>query len=166
MDSSSLIATPLQWCKVLATPPTRHRRRCCCAPQYESEDGSGGKWIALEFKSTLLRVGSPWANCSAGGTDDYSQVSSLIPVAESARFYTYYSVSGSCNISFNVLVVGRVSYRCMNMFSQTIQSANKYADAMSLTSPKRKRTKRKQFRYLHHSLTSKMMKGLRFHGFW
>jgi hypothetical protein len=53
---------------------------CPTSGCYESEDGSGGKWIALEFKSTLLRVGSPWADCTAGGTDDYSGVSSLIPV--------------------------------------------------------------------------------------
>jgi hypothetical protein len=25
---------------------------------------SGGKWVAVEFKSTLLRVGAPWADCS------------------------------------------------------------------------------------------------------
>merc|ERR1719182_1286395 len=25
---------------------------------------SGGKWVAGQFKSTLLRVGTPWAECS------------------------------------------------------------------------------------------------------
>merc|ERR1719311_890343 len=25
---------------------------------------SGGKWVAVQFRSTLLRVGNPWADCS------------------------------------------------------------------------------------------------------
>merc|ERR1719316_738921 len=30
---------------------------------------SGGYWVAVEFKSTLLRVGTPWADCAAGSYD-------------------------------------------------------------------------------------------------
>jgi len=39
-----------------------------------------GKWIANEFKSTLLRVGTPWADCSgAEPTAETFDVSAIIP---------------------------------------------------------------------------------------
>jgi hypothetical protein len=43
-------------------------------------DGSVARWVAVEFKSTLLRVGSPWAECSGDelGEDDVT-ISTIIP---------------------------------------------------------------------------------------
>jgi hypothetical protein len=42
---------------------------------------SGGKWVAVEFKSTLLRVGAPWADCtgSALAAPSYA-VGSIVPI--------------------------------------------------------------------------------------
>merc|ERR1719197_821602 len=42
---------------------------------------SGGKWVAVEFKSTLLRVGAPWADCTGGvlAAASYS-VGAIIPI--------------------------------------------------------------------------------------
>jgi hypothetical protein len=61
-----------------------------------------GKWIALEFKSTLIRVGSPWADCSATDTtEDYSAVSSIVPIyyghpnLEKAKYETIAAVINS-----------------------------------------------------------------------
>merc|ERR1719298_8199 len=41
----------------------------------------GAKWVAVEFKQTLLRVGTPWAECDAGslGASSYS-VGAIAPV--------------------------------------------------------------------------------------
>jgi hypothetical protein len=42
---------------------------------------SGGYWVAVEFKSTLLRVGTPWADCSGSSLDSASYtVGSIMPV--------------------------------------------------------------------------------------
>merc|ERR1719359_741919 len=42
---------------------------------------SGGKWVAVEFKSTLLRVGAPWADCtgSALAAPSYA-VGTIMPI--------------------------------------------------------------------------------------
>ena len=42
---------------------------------------SGGKWVAVQFRSTLLRVGTPWAECSdaALGASTY-EVGSIMPI--------------------------------------------------------------------------------------
>jgi hypothetical protein len=42
---------------------------------------SGDKWVAVQFKSTLLRVGTPWAECSeaALGASTY-EVGSIMPI--------------------------------------------------------------------------------------
>merc|ERR1719364_507885 len=42
---------------------------------------SGGKWVAVEFKQTLLRVGTPWAECSgdALGAASYT-VGAIAPI--------------------------------------------------------------------------------------
>jgi hypothetical protein len=42
---------------------------------------SGGYWVAVQFKSTLLRVGTPWAECSGAalGEPSYS-VGSIMPI--------------------------------------------------------------------------------------
>merc|ERR1719258_399572 len=42
---------------------------------------SGDKWVAVEFKSTLLRVGTPWADCTGSelATPSYS-VGSIMPI--------------------------------------------------------------------------------------
>jgi hypothetical protein len=37
-----------------------------------------GKWIAVEFKKTLLRVGSPWASC--GAAESYEGVGTILPL--------------------------------------------------------------------------------------
>merc|ERR1719160_392635 len=42
---------------------------------------SGGYWVAVQFKSTLLRVGTPWAECSADALGDASySVGSIMPI--------------------------------------------------------------------------------------
>jgi hypothetical protein len=42
---------------------------------------SGSKWVAVEFKSTLLRVGAPWADCTGSVLDSASyEVGSIMPV--------------------------------------------------------------------------------------
>jgi hypothetical protein len=42
---------------------------------------SNDKWVAVEFKSTLLRVGAPWADCTASSLDTFSySVGSIMPV--------------------------------------------------------------------------------------
>jgi len=42
------------------------------------------RWVAVEFKKSQLRVGSPWSNCDdvAGveGTSDYTSIGTIIPV--------------------------------------------------------------------------------------
>merc|ERR1719465_350457 len=42
---------------------------------------SGGYWVAVQFKSTLLRVGTPWAECSGTSltTASYT-VGSIMPI--------------------------------------------------------------------------------------
>merc|ERR1719247_4098298 len=41
----------------------------------------GGKWVAVEFKSTLLRVGAPWADCTGDNLDAPSySVGSIMPL--------------------------------------------------------------------------------------
>jgi hypothetical protein len=39
------------------------------------------RWVAVQFKQTLLRVGSPWADCSdeALATETYPEIGSIIP---------------------------------------------------------------------------------------
>jgi hypothetical protein len=49
-----------------------------------------GNWVAFEFKSTLLRVGSPWASCSSpttAGTADYSGQGTIIPAYYGSPFH-------------------------------------------------------------------------------
>merc|ERR1719197_1690539 len=42
---------------------------------------SGGKWVAVEFKSTLLRVGAPWADCTGSTLDTAAyDVGAIMPV--------------------------------------------------------------------------------------
>merc|ERR1719506_3614021 len=42
---------------------------------------SDGKWVAVEFKETLLRVGTPWADCSGSTLDAASyDVGSIMPI--------------------------------------------------------------------------------------
>merc|ERR1719181_1053338 len=49
-------------------------------------DGAPKRWVAMEFKKSQLRVGSPWSNCvfnNGVGTEaasDYSSVGTIIPV--------------------------------------------------------------------------------------
>lgn len=45
---------------------------------YDGEE----RWVAVEFKSTLLRVGSPWAECSGDAVpeaDKYENIGTIIP---------------------------------------------------------------------------------------
>ena len=39
----------------------------------------GDKWVAVQFRSTLLRVGTPWADCSADSVRP-SGVGSIMPI--------------------------------------------------------------------------------------
>jgi len=42
---------------------------------------SGGYWVAVEFKETLLRVGTPWADCTGDALDTASyDVGSIAPI--------------------------------------------------------------------------------------
>jgi hypothetical protein len=78
---------------------------------------SGGKWVAVEFKSTLLRVGAPWADCTDSELADpaYS-VGSIMPilfggpntnsVALRAGFSSYYdAIAELSGVSVPVKVV-------------------------------------------------------------
>ena len=60
----------------------------------------GGKWVAVEFKSTLLRVGTPWAECSGAalGAASYS-VGSIMPI-----------LFGGPNLNSIALLAGNPSY--------------------------------------------------------
>ena len=43
---------------------------------------SGSKWVTVQFRSTLLRVGTPWAECSGSaalGASTY-EVGSIAPI--------------------------------------------------------------------------------------
>jgi hypothetical protein len=43
--------------------------------------GTSGKWVSVQFKSTLLRVGAPWADCTGTALDTSSyEVGSIMPV--------------------------------------------------------------------------------------
>jgi hypothetical protein len=61
---------------------------------------SDDKWVAVEFKETLLRVGTPWADCSdyALGTESYA-VGSIMPV-----------LFGGPNLNSIALAAGNPSY--------------------------------------------------------
>jgi hypothetical protein len=42
---------------------------------------NGGKWVAVEFKQTLLRVGTPWAHCTEDALGDASySVGTIMPL--------------------------------------------------------------------------------------
>merc|ERR1719197_1289008 len=42
---------------------------------------SGDKWVAVEFKSTLLRVGAPWGDCTGSSLDAPSySIGSIMPI--------------------------------------------------------------------------------------
>merc|ERR550514_541352 len=61
---------------------------------------SGGYWVAVQFKSTLLRVGTPWADCTdaALGAASYS-VGSIMPI-----------LFGGPNLNSIALPAGNPSY--------------------------------------------------------
>merc|ERR1719183_2077130 len=61
---------------------------------------SGGYWVAVQFKSTLLRVGTPWAECSGAalGAASYS-VGSIMPI-----------LFGGPNLNSIALPAGNPSY--------------------------------------------------------
>merc|ERR1719258_570631 len=61
---------------------------------------SGDKWVAVEFKSTILRVGTPWADCSGYSLDTPSySVGTIMPV-----------LFGGPNLNSIALVPGFQSY--------------------------------------------------------
>jgi hypothetical protein len=61
---------------------------------------SGGNWVAVEFKSTLLRVGAPWADCTGSVLDGASyEVGSIMPV-----------LFGGPNTNSIALAAGQPSY--------------------------------------------------------
>ena len=42
---------------------------------------SGDKWVAVQFRKTLLRVGTPWADCASSSEDNYEYpVGSIMPI--------------------------------------------------------------------------------------
>merc|ERR1719473_500162 len=61
---------------------------------------SGGYWVAVQFKSTLLRVGTPWAECSGAALGDASySVGSIMPI-----------LFGGPNLNSIALPAGNPSY--------------------------------------------------------
>merc|ERR1719247_295902 len=61
---------------------------------------SGGYWVAVQFRSTLLRVGTPWAECTGAalGAASYS-VGSIMPI-----------LFGGPNLNSIALLAGNPSY--------------------------------------------------------
>ena len=59
-----------------------------------------GKWVAVQFRSTLLRVGTPWADCSddVQDTEEYP-VGSIMPI-----------LFGGPNLNSIALLAGNPSY--------------------------------------------------------
>jgi hypothetical protein len=57
---------------------TPYLKNDCPATGCDPNNEGSGKWIALEFKSTLLRVGNPWGSCGAGNS--YSGVGAIVPL--------------------------------------------------------------------------------------
>ena len=62
---------------------------------------SGGKWVAVQFRSTLLRVGTPWAACS----DDDVQADAAYPVGSIMPI-----LFGGPNLNSIALLAGNPSY--------------------------------------------------------
>merc|ERR1719316_1020683 len=61
---------------------------------------SGHKWVAVEFKSTLLRVGAPWADCTGSSLDAPSySIGTIMPV-----------LFGGPNVNSVALKAGNPSY--------------------------------------------------------
>ena len=65
---------------------------------------SGGKWVAVQFRSTFLRVGTPWATCSDVTSKGY----------EAAKTYPVGSIMpilfGGPNLNSIALLAGNPSY--------------------------------------------------------
>merc|ERR1719473_39355 len=61
---------------------------------------SGGYWVAVQFKSTILRVGTPWAECTDAALGDASySVGSIMPI-----------LFGGPNLNSIALPAGNPSY--------------------------------------------------------
>jgi len=62
---------------------------------------SGGKWVAVQFRSTLLRVGTPWATCSDAAVQaaETYPVGSIMPI-----------LFGGPNLNSIALLAGNPSY--------------------------------------------------------
>ena len=62
---------------------------------------SGGNWVAVQFRSTLLRVGTPWATCSDPAVQDAETypVGSIMPI-----------LFGGPNLNSIALPAGNPSY--------------------------------------------------------
>ena len=62
---------------------------------------SGGKWVAVQFRSTLLRVGTPWATCSDAAVQaaETYPVGSIMPI-----------LFGGPNLNSIALLAGSPSY--------------------------------------------------------
>merc|ERR1719316_701675 len=74
--------TTCTWCDVTCTKPSgtyAGGAGCHVATPMEKR-----RWVAVEFKKSQLRVGSPWSQCGDGaaidGASDYTQIGTIIPV--------------------------------------------------------------------------------------
>jgi hypothetical protein len=90
-----------------------------------------GKWLANEFKSTLLRVGTPWANCDGSselGAVSYAGVGAIIPALygnPNLNLATYEQlVTELSGVSVSVKVILEV----FNENKKTWTSSTKFAE--------------------------------------
>ena len=61
---------------------------------------TGGYWVAVQFRSTILRVGTPWAECAGDALSDASySVGSIMPI-----------LFGGPNLNSIALLAGNPSY--------------------------------------------------------
>jgi len=114
---------------------------------------SGDKWVAVEFKSTLLRVGTPWADCTGDtlAAESYS-VGSIMPIlfggpnlnsiALKTGFPSYdAAIADLSGVSVPVKVVleifnaGTTSYTSSTYDTQCYKAGNACPEAHSVCKP-------------------------------
>jgi hypothetical protein len=114
---------------------------------------SGGNWVSVEFKSTLLRVGTPWADCSGSSlTAPTYSIGSIMPIlfggpnlnsiALKPGFPSYdAAVADLASVSVPVKVVlevfnkDKTSYTSSASDSQCYKAGNACPEAHSVCDP-------------------------------
>jgi hypothetical protein len=92
-----------------------------------------GKWVANEFKRTLLRVGTPWASCDGGtalGEASYSGVGAIIPAlyGNPGQPATYNLYNDLIRDLTGVEVAVKVILEAFNSDIKTWTSSTNFAD--------------------------------------